>query len=53
MLSINTSQQSPTSFGRQLKQSEIKPYTQTIEQTLSKLGKEIDIILHNSSAPSV
>lgn len=53
MLSINTSQQSPTSFGRQLKQNEIKPYTQTIEQSLSKLGKEIDIILHNSSAPSV
>ena len=41
------------SFGRKPNQKEMKIYTQSLNQGLGLLGKQVDIILHNSSAPAV
>src|SRR5574344_775943 len=53
MLNINNNQQNQNiNFGRRLKPNEIKPYTESISKGLKALDKEVDIIIHNSSAPS-
>src|SRR5574344_260239 len=53
MLNINNNQQNQNiNFGRRLKPNEIKPYTESISKGLKALDKEVDIMIHNSSAPS-
>ncbi|MEI8377182.1 MAG: 4-alpha-glucanotransferase [bacterium] len=52
MVYLNTQQQAQINFGRRLTANEIRPYSQTVKQGLNVLGKELDIILHNSAAPS-
>ncbi len=41
------------SFGRKPNQAEMKVYTNSLNQGLQLLGKQVDIILHNASAPAV
>ena len=41
------------SFGRKPNAAEMKIYTQSLEKGFNLLGKQVDIILHNVSAPSV
>ncbi len=55
MISFNSREEkyNHLKFGKALKPNEIKPYTKTIERSLKCLGKEIDIIVHNASAPSI
>jgi len=52
MYSIDNNQNNNINFKRRLKPSEVKPYTQSISEGLKILDKELDIILHNSCAPS-
>ena len=40
------------SFGRALRGREVSDYQKTVKDSLKALGKEVGIILHNSSAPS-
>ena len=44
--------QTPT-FGRKPNHAEMKVYTESLNQGLNLLGKQVDIILHNASAPAV
>jgi len=53
MVYLNTQNQNQVNFGRMLQAKEIKPYSEAVSQGLNVLGKELDIILHNSAAPSV
>ena len=41
------------SFCRKPNQAEMKVYTQSVNQGLNLLGKQMDIIIHNASAPAV
>ena len=41
------------SFGRKPNQAEMKVYTNSVNKGLNLLGKQVDIILHNASAPAV
>ena len=41
------------SFGRKPNHAEMKVYTESLNQGLNLLGKQVDIILHNASAPAV
>lgn len=52
MVYLNTQNQTQINFKRRLTANEVKPYAQTVKQGLNVLGKELDIILHNSAAPS-
>ena len=42
-----------TSFRRQPSNAEMQVYSKSLEKGLNLLGKQVDIILHNSSAPSI
>ena len=48
---VSTAEKNP-SFGRMLTAKEQVLYTKSINQGLNALGKELGIIVHNSSAPS-
>ncbi len=41
------------SFGRKPNQQEMMVYTSSVNKGLQVLGKQVDLILHNASAPSV
>lgn len=41
------------SFGRKPNAQEMKVYTNSLNQGLDLLGKQVDLILHNASAPAV
>lgn len=50
--STNRSINNP-SFGRKPNAKEMKVYTASIKEGLNILGKQVDLILHNSSAPAI
>lgn len=49
----NTGLNNKPSFGRKPDISEMKVYTSAISEGLGILGKQVDLILHNASAPAV
>ena len=51
-MKINAIGQTPA-FGRKPNAKEMQVYTSSLNQGLELLGKQVDIILHNASAPSV
>ena len=51
-MKINAIGQTPA-FGRKPNAKEMQVYTSSLNQGLTLLGKQVDIILHNASAPSV
>ena len=51
-MKINAIGQTPA-FGRKPNAKEMHVYTSSLNQGLELLGKQVDIILHNASAPSV
>ena len=51
-MKINAIGQTPA-FGRKPNAKEMQVYTSSLNQGLKLLGKQVDIILHNASAPSV
>lgn len=51
-MKINAIGQAPA-FGRKPNAKEMQVYTSSLNQGLELLGKQVDIILHNASAPSV
>lgn len=42
-----------TSFGRSMNAGEMKVYTSSVNEGLRLLNKQLDIIIHNSAAPSI
>ena len=51
-MKINAIGQTPA-FGRKPNAKEMQVYTSSLNQGLELLGKQVDLILHNASAPSV
>ena len=51
-MKISAVNQSPT-FAKKPNAKEMKVYTKSVNQGLELLGKQVDLILHNESAPAV
>ena len=51
-MKVSTISQSPT-FAQKPNAKQMKVYTKSVNQGLELLGKQVDLILHNASAPAV